>query len=93
MKRRERLSDETIDGLMLEMQLAGNPKILARRDAFWAKVRTFREKTAHKSKDEMIAGLIAHCPAYIPILLEAQSESEIRDRYVMTFVHKEPIDQ
>jgi hypothetical protein len=88
--RRERLSDETIDGLMLEMQLAGNPKVLARRDAFWAKVKAFREKTAAKSKEEMIAELKVNNPAYILDLLNVKTEADIRDRYVMTFVHMEP---
>jgi hypothetical protein len=88
-KRRERLSDETIDGLMLEMQLSSDPKILARRDAFWAKVKNFREKTAEKSKEEMIAELKAHNPGYILQLLNARPEPEIREKYVMTFVHLE----
>lgn len=85
-----RLSPETIDGIEYEMRLASNPGAIARRDTFWKRVALFREKTAHKSKAEMIAELKAHCPAYLLHLLEAMTESNIRDRYVMTFVHKEP---
>lgn len=84
-----RLSLETIDGLELEMRLASNPKVIARRDAFFARVNAFRESTAHKSKAEMIAELKADCPAYILDILETNSEAAIRDRYVMTFVHRD----
>lgn len=89
MKRGIRLSPETIDGLEFEARLASNPRVIARRDAFWASVKAFREKNADKSKAEMIAELKAHCPAYILSFLEADSEAGIRDRYVMTFHSKE----
>lgn len=84
-----RLSPETIDGLEFEARLASNPKVIARRDAFWARVKAFREQTAGKSKAEMIAELKASNDGYIVSLLEANSEALIRDRYVMTFVHKD----
>jgi hypothetical protein len=87
--KRQPLSEETIDGLIFEAQLASNPKIIAKRDAFWAKVKAFREKTSGNSKAQMIAELKAHCLAYLLHLLEASSEAAIRDRYVMTFVHME----
>jgi hypothetical protein len=83
-----RLSEETMDGLLLEWQLASNPKVTARREAFWASVKAFREQTSTKSKAEMIAELKANHPSYILSLLEAQSEALIRDRYVMTFHSK-----
>ena len=85
-----KLSDETRDGLFLEMQLASNPKIVARGRAFWALVNAFRKKTAHKSKEEMITELKEDNPGYILDLLNSNSEAEIRSRYVMTFMHKEP---
>ena len=80
-----RLSPETIDGIEFEMRLASNPKVIARRDFFWARVKAFREKTAHKTKAEMIAELKADCPNYLLHILETKSEADIRDRYVMTF--------
>lgn len=79
------LSPETIDGLELEARLACDPKVIAARDAFWARIGAFRKQTANKSKAEMIAELKAGNPAYIVSLLESQSEENIRDRYVMTF--------
>ena len=84
-KRRERLSDETIDGLMFEWRLASNPQVTARREAYFAKLKAFRESTAAKTKSEMISELKADCPAYILELLEKNSEAQIRDRYVQTF--------
>lgn len=83
------LSPETIDGLELEARLAGNPKIVEARLAFWARVAAFHKRTANKSKAEMIAELKASNPAYIVSLLEASDEQNIRDRYVMTFYKTE----
>lgn len=83
--RRERLSEETIDGLLLEARLRANPGVTARREAYYAKLRAFREATAHKTKAEMIRELKADTPAYILEILERQSEEEIRVRYVGTF--------
>lgn len=36
------LSEETIDGLMLEMRLAANPKVRASREAYFAALRVDR---------------------------------------------------
>ncbi len=82
------MADETRDGVMLELALMSNPKVKARREAWYASIRTFREATAHKTQKEMIDELIADNPAYIRSLLESRQESETRDRYVMTFHHK-----
>ena len=55
------------------------------RPAYFAKLRAFRDVTAYKSKADMIAELKADNPAYIISLLEANTEDDVRDRYVHTF--------
>ena len=80
-----RLSEETINGLLLEWKLAGDPNVTAKREAYYARIRAFAEKTKDKTKPEMIAELKADCPAYIVELLESHSEASVRDRYVRTF--------
>ncbi len=88
-KKREPLAEETIDGLELEMRLAADSGVRARKEAYFTKLRAFRDSTAAKSKAEMIAELKVHNPAYIVSLLESRSEAEIHDRYVNTFGPKE----
>lgn len=83
---KQRLSDETIDGLLFEARLASNPKVIAARDDYYRRKREFREANSGKSKDEMIAELKAHCPAYIEELLQKEHDDLLRDRYVTTFM-------
>jgi hypothetical protein len=78
--RARRLSDETIDGLMLEMALASNPKVKARREAYYARIRASREAIKGKSKADLIAALKSHCPAYITELLEKNDLPALQDR-------------
>jgi len=77
------LSDETIDGMIFESQLAANPEIIARRDRFWKKVEAIKATTLHLTKAQMVDGLKRYWSAYQVHLLERSSEHDLRDRITM----------
>lgn len=54
---RGRLSDETIDGMILENALALSPVLKARREAYWAGVRDGRARLRGVA-DETVLGAV-----------------------------------
>ena len=87
------MESETMDGIIFGMQLATNPKIAAARKAYFQRRAAFSEANKHKTRDEMIAELKAHNPAYLVDLLRRQDEASVRDRYVTTFMPRSATDQ
>lgn len=84
-----RLSEETIDGLIFEAQLASNPKVTARREEYHRKVEAARVKARAMTKVEIIDALCAETPAYIRSLLETEDDrlggGSLVERYARTF--------
>lgn len=77
--------EERMFAFALEMKLRANPQVMARRTAYYARVRAARAFARTKSKAFLITILKWHCPAYLEHILMADSEEGIQDRFAYTF--------
>ncbi len=89
---RQKWTEEQRNAAMLEMRLASDPRVTARRKDYEAKVRTAFEHARGMSKDAIIAALVSHNPAYIRAYLETEDErfgeNSLAQRYARTFYSK-----
>ena len=86
--RRYRMADETRDGLLFEMRLMSNPKIMAAKADYEKRLATSRQHAMLLDREMMVQKLREHMPAYIEDLLMKEDIGALRERFAVTFMER-----
>jgi hypothetical protein len=71
------MSDETLDGIIFGMALASNPKVKARREAYYNALRKDREMLSRLSRETLASAIEARRLWTLPGVIEKKTTAEM----------------